>query len=399
MTERLDIVVVGGGIVGLATAYALSEATPRRRIVVLEKELRPGLHQSGRNSGVLHSGIYYKPGSLKATLCVRGREEMVAFCRTHEVAHEVCGKVVVATEPSELGPLRTLAERAAANGVAATLLDAAGLRAHEPHAAGIAALHVPATGIADYPAVCMVLVRLLAARDVEVRCGTPVVGLDEGADGVGVRTDRAEIRGGHVVTCAGLHSDRLARLTCGDRGVRIVPFRGEFYELTPERTGLVRNLIYPVPDPRFPFLGVHLTRSTHGGVHAGPNAVLALAREGYDWRTIRPRETLPLLAWSGFWNLARRYWREGARESWRSFSKRAFTASLQRLVPEVQASDLVPAASGVRAQAMDAQGNMLDDFAFAESARCVHVINAPSPAATASLPIGRLIAERVAARF
>jgi L-2-hydroxyglutarate oxidase len=397
--DRADVIVVGAGIVGLATVYALVERDPRLRIVVLEKMPRPAMHQSGRNSGVLHSGIYYKPGSLKARLCVTGRAEMVEFCRRHGVTYEVCGKVIVATDAREVAALPGLRDRAAQNGVRAELIGVERLRELEPNASGLAALHVPETGIADYPAVCDALVRLLAERGTELRCGTAVERLHERPEGIRAFTTAGEVEARVVVTCAGLHSDRLARGVGGRPDVRIVPFRGEFYELAPERSGLVRNLIYPVPDPQFPFLGVHLTRAVHGGVHAGPNAVLALAREGYRWRDVRAGETVTLLAWRGFWNLARRHWRKGAAEVWRSLNKRAFTAALQRLVPAVRAEDLQPAASGVRAQAMDASGAMLDDFAFAESSRSVHVINAPSPAATASLPIGRLIAERVVARL
>jgi L-2-hydroxyglutarate oxidase len=361
----LDVVVVGGGIVGLATAWALHEAHPRLEAVVLEKEPRVALHQSGRNSGVLHSGIYYRPGSLKARLCVAGRAEMVEFCRRHDIAHEVCGKVIVATTAAEAAALGGLRERGAANGVDSVLVGAAGLRALEPEVSGLAALHVPATGIVDYPGVCAALVRLLAAAGIEVRCGTAVRGIAERADGVTVTAGAETWRARWVVTCAGLQSDLLARTTCPDQGVRIV----------------------------------HLTRTVSGEVHAGPNAVLGLAREGYSWGTIRPRELLELVAWPGLWRLARRYWRDGAREIHRSLSKHAFTSSLQRLVPAVRAEDLRPCPSGVRAQAVDVHGTLLDDFAFAESARCVHVVNAPSPAATAALPIGRLIVERLARRF
>lgn len=394
-----DVVVVGGGIVGLATAWALCEAHPRLEVVVLEKEPRVALHQSGRNSGVLHSGIYYRPGSLKARLCVAGRAEMVEFCRRHDIAHEVCGKVIVATTAAEAAALGGLRERGAANGVDSVLVDAAGLRALEPEVRGLAGLYVPATGIVDYPGVCATLVRLLAAAGIEVRCGTAVRAIAERADGVTVTAGAETWRARWVVTCAGLQSDLLARATCPDQAVRIVPFRGEFYTLDPARRGLVRHLVYPVPDPRFPFLGVHLTRTVSGEVHAGPNAVLGLAREGYSWRAVRLRELLELVAWPGLWRLAWRYWRDGAREIHRSLSKRAFTASLQRLVPAVRAEDLRPCPSGVRAQAVDVRGTLLDDFAFAESARCVHVVNAPSPAATAALPIGRLIVERLARRF
>jgi L-2-hydroxyglutarate oxidase len=393
--ERADVVVVGAGIVGLSAARALVETRPHLKVVVLEKEPRPALHQSGRNSGVLHSGIYYAPGSLKAELCVRGRAEMVEFCRTQGVPFEVCGKVIVATAEDEVAGLRALHARGRENGVESELVGPERLRELEPHASGLAALHVPATGIVDYPAVCARLVAQLSERGCEVRCATTVRSVDERADEVVVETSAGAVHGRWVVACAGLHSDTLARAS----DVRIVPFRGEFYEVVPGRAHLVRNLIYPVPDARFPFLGVHLTRSIQGPVHVGPNAVLALAREGYGWGEVEPRALAAWLAWPGVRRLVAHHWRAGLGELWRSLNKRAFTAAVQRLVPEIRAVDLVPAPAGVRAQAVGSDGKLLDDFSFAESARAVHVVNAPSPAATAALPIGRLIAERLARRF
>jgi L-2-hydroxyglutarate oxidase len=359
------IAIVGGGIVGLATAYALRDLGP----VVYEKEREVGRHQTGHNSGVIHSGIYYKPGSYKARLCVEGARQMREFCLEHAIPHAICGKVVVATDESELPRLDELGRRATANGVAAERIGPERLREIEPHARGIAALHVPGTGIVDYARVARKL-----ADFVEVRRGVRV----ESARSLGARL---------VINCAGLFSDRLARSR-----TKIVPFRGEYYEL--RRTSLVRGLIYPVPDPAFPFLGVHFTRMVGGGVEAGPNAVLALKREGYRWGDLCVRDALETLAYRGFRRLARRHWRMGLLEVWRSWSKPAFVRALQRLVPEVQKEDLEPAGAGVRAQALDPEGTLVDDFRIEDRPGEIHVLNAPSPAATASLAIGDLIASR-----
>ena len=360
------IAIVGGGIVGLATAYALRDRKP----VVFEKERAVGRHQTGHNSGVIHSGIYYKPGSHKARLSVEGARRMKAFCREHSIPHEICGKVVVATTEAERSRLDELERRAAANGVEARRISPGRLREIEPEARGIDALHVPGTGIVDYGAVARKL-----ADFVEVRTGVQV---DD------VRTLGAEL----VINCAGLHSDRVARSRS-----RIVPFRGEYYRL--RRPWLVRGLLYPVPDPAFPFLGVHFTRMVGGGVEAGPNAVLALSREGYRWGDVRVRDLLETLAYPGFHVLARRHWRMGLMEVWRSLSRSAFLKSLQRLVPSVRMDDLEPGGSGVRAQALDPDGTMVDDFRIERRPGQVHVLNAPSPAATASLAIGDMIAALV----
>ncbi|MDT0308355.1 L-2-hydroxyglutarate oxidase [Streptomyces sp. DSM 44917] len=386
------MVVVGAGIVGLATAHALRAARPGLAVVVLEKEPEPGLHQTGRNSGVLHSGVYYRPGSRKALFAARGTDRLLKFCAEHGLPHAVPGKLIVATEPEELPRLHELAQRARRNGVPVRELGPAQIAEHEPAVRGIAALRVETTGQADFGAVAREL-----SRQVTVRTNAEVVAVDrrEGR-GVAVRTaDGAILRARALVNCAGLHSDRIARLAGDDPGLRIVPFRGEFYRLRPERSGLVRGLVYPVPDPAFPFLGVHLTAGLDGEVHIGPNAVLALAREGYDWRTVRPGDLAGTLAWPGLLRMAGRHWRAGAGELRRSLSKRAFTAAVQRLLPEVTEEDLLPSPAGVRAQAVRRDGTLADDFEIAEAPHTVHVLNAPSPAATACFPIGEEIAARV----
>ncbi|MGV9265571.1 L-2-hydroxyglutarate oxidase [Kitasatospora sp. NPDC003701] len=405
MAYDFDVLVVGGGIVGLSTAYALTRARPGLRLALLEKEPGFAAHQSGRNSGVVHSGVYYRPGSLKARYAVAGAAEMVEFCRTHAVPYEVTGKLIVATDRAELPRLRALADRGRENGIPVAELDGAGITAYEPEVTGIAGLHIGTTGICDFPAVAATYARLAREAGAELRTGTELRAVARRADGVTVQTSGGELRAQVLVNCAGLHSDRIARLAGDDPGVRIVPFRGEYYELAKERRELVRGLVYPVPDPAFPFLGVHLTRGIHGDVHVGPNAVPALAREGYDWRTVRPRDLAGTLAFPGTWQIARRHWRYELGELRRSLSKRAFTTAVRRLLPAVTAEDLVPATAGVRAQAVTRDGALLDDFAFAgfdpddprSTRRLVHVLNAPSPAATASLPIGREVARRALA--
>ncbi|HVK04016.1 MAG TPA: L-2-hydroxyglutarate oxidase [Armatimonadaceae bacterium] len=391
-----DFAIVGGGIVGLATGYALARRHPGARLLVVEKEPGWAAHQTGHNSGVLHSGVYYKPGSLKARLAREGGRRMVAFCREHDIAHEICGKVIVAADGAEMARLDALAERGRANGVAALRTDATGLRKIEPHARGGAALVVPEAGIVDYRAVAERLADLLAGHGADLRTGTRVTGLDTHADAVTLRTTGGEFPARFLVNCAGLHSDRVARLGGVDPRLRIVPFRGEYYDLIPERRGLVRALIYPVPNPAFPFLGVHLTRMIDGTVHAGPNAVLALKREGYRKTDADLRDLLETLTYPAFYRLALRHFGEGAKEVWRSLSKAAFVRSLQRLVPEVRAQDVMPAHAGVRAQALADDGTLVDDFALVSGPRAVHVCNAPSPAATASLAIGDAIADEIA---
>lgn len=389
-----DVLVVGGGIVGLATAYAITRAAPGTRVTVLEKEPGPARHQTGRNSGVIHSGIYYRPGSLKAQYAVRGAAEMVKFCAEYGIAHAVTGKLIVATEREELPRLHSLVQRGRENGIPVRELRSAQITEYEPEVRGLAAIHVGTTGVCDFVGVAR---QLAEGSGAEIRYGAQVEYIDRRADlGVAVRTTAGDVvRGRVLVNCAGLHCDEVARLTGDEPEVRIVPFRGEYYSLA--RPELVRGLVYPVPDPAFPFLGVHLTRGIDGGVHIGPNAVPALAREGYGWGVVRPREVGTTLAWPGAWRMARRHWRYGAGELRRSVSKAAFTVAVRRLLPAVTSDDLVPAAAGVRAQAVLRDGSLVDDFLISEGPRAVHVLNAPSPAATASLPIGREVARRALA--
>ncbi|WP_369271995.1 L-2-hydroxyglutarate oxidase [Streptomyces sp. R11] len=386
-----DVLVVGGGIVGLATAFAITRAAPGTRVTVLEKEPGPARHQTGRNSGVIHSGIYYRPGSLKARYAVRGAAEMVKFCAEYGVAHAVTGKLIVATERAELPRLHALVQRGRENGIPVRELGVAQIAEYEPEVRGLAAIHVGTTGVCDFVGVAR---QLAEASGAEIRYGAEVERVDRRADlGVAVRTTRGDVvRGRVLVNCAGLYCDEVARMTGDEPGVRIVPFRGEYYSLA--RPELVRGLVYPVPDPAFPFLGVHLTRGIDGDVHIGPNAVPALAREGYGWGVVRPREVGATVAWPGVWRMARRHWRYGAGELRRSVSRGAFTEAVRRLLPAVNADDLVPAAAGVRAQAVLRDGSLVDDFLIREGDRAVHVLNAPSPAATASLPIGREVARR-----
>jgi L-2-hydroxyglutarate oxidase len=392
-----DVAIVGGGIVGLATALALG---PRVRTVVLEAEDRVGAHQTGHNSNVVHSGLYYRPGSLKAETCVAGRELLYRFCAEHGVPHERCGKIVVATDPRELPALDELERRGRANGlVGITRLDADGIRAHEPHVAGIAGLHVPDTGIVDYPRVATAMAEVVRRDGGEVRLGAAVRAVTRADGAIVLETTSGTVRARHLVGCAGLQSDRIARLCGLEPGVRIVPFRGEYWTLRPERHALIRHLVYPVPDPAMPFLGVHFTRMVRGGVECGPNAVLALARHGYGWWRLSPRDLADMARFGGFWRMARRHWRSGVGEMHRSLSKAAFVRALQRLCPALRADDLLPGGAGVRAQAVDATGALVDDFRIVEADRMLHVLNAPSPAATASLAIGRTIAARAAARF
>lgn len=386
-----DVLVVGGGIVGLSTAYALTRAAPGTRVTVLEKEPGPARHQTGRNSGVVHSGIYYRPGSLKARYAVRGAAEMIKFCAEYGIDHSVTGKLIVATDRAELPRLHALVQRGRENGIPVRELGAAQIAEYEPEVRGLAAIHVGTTGVCDFTAVARQLAR---ASGADIRYGSRVVRVDRRPDrGVAVLTSAGQVvRARVLVNCAGLYCDELARLTGDEPGVRIVPFRGEYYELA--RPELVRGLVYPVPDPAFPFLGVHLTKGLDGGVHVGPNAVPALAREGYRWGVVRPRELAATAGWPGAWALARKHWRYGAGELHRSLSKPAFLDAVRRLVPGVEEHDLVRAPAGVRAQAVTRDGTLVDDFLIREGARAVHVLNAPSPAATASLPIGREVSRR-----
>lgn len=390
-----DIAIVGGGIVGLATAYQLTQRRPGLRVIVHEKEDEVARHQSGHNSGVMHSGIYYKPGSLKALNCRAGKQAMEEFCREQAIPFDICGKVIVAVDEVELPQLERILERGQQNGVQCELIGPERLRELEPHAAGIRAIHVPEAGIIDYAVVARRLAAILAERGGEVRTGFRVTRIEQRGNEVIVASGGRETVARYAVTCGGLHSDRVARLAGADSPARIVPFRGEFYELLPERRELCRNLIYPVPNPNFPFLGVHFTRMIDGSVECGPNAVLAFAREGYRKRDINLYDLGEALSYGGFLRLAAKYWRTGAGELWRSFSKGAFVRALQRLMPEIRGEHLRPARSGVRAQAVAPDGSMVDDYVLLDDRRIVHVTNAPSPAATSSLNIGRLVAERV----
>jgi L-2-hydroxyglutarate oxidase len=394
---KFDVVVTGGGIVGLATAHAVVRTG--RSVAVVEREPLLASHQTGRNSNVIHSGLYYAPGGLKARLAPAGCAETVAFCREHDLPHTVSGKLVVATEPEELPRLAELERRGHANGVENHRLDPRGMRAHEPHVRGIAALWVPSTGICDYRAIAEKLGELIIKSGGEILVGRTVRRAGRRNGEVVVHTDGGDLRAGQVVICGGLHGDELALASGADPGVRIIPFRGEYAGLTGEAAEMVRGLIYPVPDPAFPFLGVHATRGVDGHVHAGPNAVLALAREGYSWRTVRPRELAQSLTYPGMARLAQKHWRYGLGEMYRSVSKRAMVKQIQRLLPDVRAEHLRPAGAGVRAQAVRADGTLLDDFLFVSQGEgpgsVLHVLNAPSPAATAALPIGREILARL----
>jgi L-2-hydroxyglutarate oxidase len=400
MSAQPTVVIIGGGIVGLSTAKALAEGSPPARPVVLEKEAELAAHQTGHNSGVIHSGIYYKPGSLKARFTVQGAREMVEFAQAHGIAYDICGKVVVATRPDELPRLEELHRRGMANG--APGLERIGperLREIEPHAAGLAALRVASTGIIDYVAVARTYADIVRRHGGEIRTGARVLAIRRDGDAWVVETSAGVERTRHLINCAGLHSDVMARLAGTTPPVRIIPFRGEYYELVNSRESLVRALIYPVPDPAFPFLGVHFTRMVHGGVEAGPNAVLSFKREGYRKTDFDAREAWDTLSYAGFWRLARKYWRTGAGEFYRSFSKVAFVRALQRLLPDLRADDLHPSGAGVRAQAIDPLGSLVDDFSIQAIGGVIHVLNAPSPAATASLPIGRAIADEARRHF
>ncbi len=395
MKEK-HIVIVGGGIVGLATAYKLGRLFPSHRITVLEKESSVGRHQTGNNSGVLHCGLYYKPGSIKARLAVTGIREMVEFCQQHDISHEVCGKIVVAIDNTEVERLKALEKRGKENGLdGLKWLDQSAMREIEPHVGGVAALKVPQEGIVDYPQVAQKLVGEISAAGNQVLCGEKVTILQRRENQWLIQTLKNEYRADYIIGCAGLYSDRVSQLSGGTRNVRIIPFRGEYYEIKPERQKLVNHLIYPVPDPQFPFLGVHFTRLIHGGIEAGPNAVLAFSREGYRKTDINLADLVDASSFPGLWRFIAKYPKMTVDELRRSFSKRRFCESLQRLVPEIQMDDLVPGGAGVRAQAMSPEGTLIQDFELVEREGALHVLNAPSPAATASLAIGGEIAERV----
>jgi (S)-2-hydroxyglutarate dehydrogenase len=390
-----DCAVIGGGIVGLATAVAIGKKFPGAKIVVLEKEASLASHQTGRNSGVIHSGIYYKPGSFKARFARAGSRSMVEFCREHGIPHDICGKVIIATEAAELPLLEKLWQRGLDNQLAVTRLGPEQVKEIEPHVRCLAGIKVASTGIVDYRQVCAKFAELVRGRDGEVITGAKVVRMSLGQDEYRIETTRGEYAARYLVNCAGLHSDRVARLGGLQPEARIVPFRGEYYELIPERRHLVKTLIYPVPNPDFPFLGVHFTKMIDGSVHAGPNAVLAFKREGYHKTSFNLRDFSETMTYPGFWKMARRNLGEGLMEMRRSFSKKLFVASLQRLVPEVQPNDVIPTHAGVRAQALLPDGALVDDFLILPGQNACHVCNAPSPAATASLEIGQEIAARI----
>ncbi|HWW00398.1 MAG TPA: L-2-hydroxyglutarate oxidase [Candidatus Acidoferrum sp.] len=390
-----DYAVVGGGIVGLSVAWTLLQRKPGVRVLVVEKEQDWARHQTGRNSGVIHSGIYYKPGSLKARMCREGNRWMLEFCQTHGIAHEVCGKVIVATDQAELPRLEALYERGLGNGLSVRKLQLEEVREIEPHVRCLAGLHVPSTGIVDYAAVCRKLAELIGAQGGDLRLNVRLTGVNVAGGITVLETSAGALETRFLINCAGLHSDRVARLAGAAPDATIVPFRGEYYELEPERRSLVRNLIYPVPNPQFPFLGVHFTRMIDGSVHAGPNAVLSLKREGYHRTAFNLRDFTETMLFPGFWRLAARHAKDGLDEMHRSFSKAAFVRSLRKLIPEIQPDDLVPGAAGVRAQALRRDGALVDDFLIVKDAHAIHVCNAPSPAATASLEIGRAIVDQL----
>ncbi len=395
-----DVIIIGGGVVGLGVGLEITRRFPGKRLLVLEKEDRVARHQSGHNSGVIHSGVYYKPGSLKARLCVAGAAAMVEFCREHGIPHKVCGKVIVATAEEELARLDDLRKRGEANGLTGLrLIGPEELREIEPHAAGLRALVVPSTGITDYAVVCEKYAELITGNGGEVKTSAAAIAIRRSSSEIVVETPQGAFGTTALINCAGLYSDRISRMAGDDPGVMIVPFRGEYYDLTPERASLVNALIYPVPDPQFPFLGVHFTRRITGKVDAGPNAVLALAREGYRHTNINLRDLASSLTYGGFWRMARKHWRSALGEWHRSLAKPAFVDALRRLLPSIGADDLVPGGSGVRAQALKPDGALVDDFQFVPSGKVLHVLNVPSPAATASLMIGKSIVDTAAANL
>ena len=399
MSILYDVAIIGGGIVGLATAMALTEKK-QLALVVLEAEKNLALHQTGNNSGVIHSGLYYKPGSLKAKNCVAGRKTLYQFCRRHNIAHEQCGKVVVATTEKELPLLDKLETRGRANGLSGVRrLGPAELREREPHLAGVAGLLVPETGIVDYSQVAQTYAKLVEQAGGDIQTRTRFLGCSHESSELRLKTTQGDIRCRNLINCGGLQSDRVARLCGVDPGLRIVPFRGEYYELTPKRQHLVNHLIYPVPDPQFPFLGVHFTRMIHGGVEAGPNAVLAFKREGYYRTSFSLHDAWSTFSYRGFWKLAGKHWQMGLGEFHRSFSKQAFVRALQRLIPDLTETDVHRAGAGVRAQALDPNGNLVDDFRIVQAQRMIHVLNAPSPAATASISIGQAVAQMAQTQF
>jgi L-2-hydroxyglutarate oxidase len=397
---KKDIIIIGGGIVGLATGLKLTLNHPDLKILILEKEDRLAPHQTGNNSGVIHSGIYYKPGSLKATNCIDGYNQLIRFCDQEDIPYDLCGKVIVATSEAELPTLNMLHERGVTNGLKGLrMLEPEEIHEIEPHVKGIKGIRVPQTGIIDFTEVTLKYGQKIRENGGEIKLGTKVTGIKKQSDGAIVETNQGAFETSLVVNCAGLYSDKIAALTQKGVDVRIIPFRGEYYKITAEKEYLVKNLIYPVPDPGFPFLGVHFTRMIKGGIEAGPNAVLVFAREGYTKSKINIPELVESLTWPGFLKIAGKYWKTGFGEMYRSFSKTAFTKALQRLMPEVSKKDLIPGGAGIRAQACDRKGGLLDDFSIIENDIAINVLNAPSPAATSSLAIGDKISSLVLKRF
>ena len=397
---KYDIVVVGGGIVGLATALQIQRANPRLSTVLIEKETILAKHQTGNNSGVIHSGIYYKPGSLKATNCIQGYHLLIDFCREHDIPFELCGKIIVATSPEEIPLLQNLYTRGQQNGLEnLRKLQKEELAEYEPHVFGIEGVHVPQTGIVDYKLVAEKYGEVLRKGGTQITLGEQVIDIQHNSEKTVIVTQKTSYETKLVINCAGLYSDKVARMTRPEINVRIIPFRGEYYKLKKEKEGLVKNLIYPVPDPNFPFLGVHFTRMAKGGVEAGPNAVLAFRREGYKKSDINLTELGETLAWPGFQKVAAKYWKTGFGEMYRSFSRAAFTKALQKLIPEIQENDLEEGGAGVRAQACDREGGLVDDFLIFEDTNVINVCNAPSPAATSSLSIGLTVAGLALKRF
>lgn len=393
---KYDVTIIGGGIVGLATAYNILLKKPNTRLLLLEKETALAQHQTGNNSGVIHSGIYYKPGSLKAKNCIEGYHMLLEFAQKHEIPYDLCGKIIVATLPEELPGLETLYQRGLENGLTGLKwIEKDQIKDYEPHCAGIRALFVPQTGIIDYKLVAAKYAEVVQNLGGEIKTGHQVLEIKKSAHSTLIETKTGAFESSMIVNCAGLYSDKVASMTTQEVDTRIIPFRGEYFMIKPERQYLVKNLIYPVPDPAFPFLGVHFTRMMNGHVEAGPNAVLAFKREGYKKTDIHLGELWETLSWPGFRTVAYKYWKTGLGEMWRSFSKAAFTKALQRLIPEITEDDLEPANAGVRAQACDRNGGLLDDFKIIQEAGIIHILNAPSPAATSSLSIGKTISEMI----
>jgi (S)-2-hydroxyglutarate dehydrogenase len=398
-SKLYDIAIIGGGIIGTATALALQKKR-NFKVAILEAENDLALHQTGNNSGVIHSGLYYKPGSLKAKNCVEGKELMYSFCEEHNIKHERCGKLVVAVSPKEIPALNELERRGRANGLKdLKRLKKEELKEYEPHVNGIEGLYVPETGIADYKQVTEAYAKLIAENGGEIKTGTRFLSLKKDSGNLILNTTGGDVKAKFLVNCGGLHCDEIAKQCGVEPGLQIIPFRGEYYELKKEKEYLVKNLIYPVPDPEFPFLGVHFTRMVKGGVEAGPNAVLAFKREGYKHTDFSVTDIADMISYSGFWKMASKYYKTGIQEFYRSLSKTQFVKSLQRLIPEINEEDVHPAGAGIRAQAVEPDGKLIDDFRIIENKSMVHVLNAPSPGATASLSIGNTIAEKIIAQF